>query len=175
MVVQFGLAMIRFGAVSASAPLTSATTSGTSGSIRQAKELSMTVTPAAANFGASALDVDPPAEKRAMSSPVGSAVSASSTTTSAPAHGNVLPAERADAKYRISSTGNDRCARMRRIMAPTCPVAPTTPTLHPPISAPPLARWTSSAGAAVDDGFGLLGAEFEGVVDGPDRGVQIGV
>src|SRR3954462_7442941 len=102
MVVQFGVAMIRFRGRSASAPLTSATTSGTSGSIRQADELSMTVTPAAANVGASALDVDPPAENSAMSRPDGSAFSASSTTTSAPAHGSVLPAERAEAKYRIS-------------------------------------------------------------------------
>jgi len=96
--VQFGLAMIRFGALCASAPLTSATTSGTSGSIRHADELSMTVTPAAANIGASSLDVDPPAENSAMSRPDGSAVDASSTRTSTPSHGSVLPAERAEAK-----------------------------------------------------------------------------
>ncbi len=40
-----------------SAPLTSLTTSGTSGSIRQADELSMTIAPAAANRGASSRDV----------------------------------------------------------------------------------------------------------------------
>ena len=48
--------MIPFGAVWARWPLTSLTTSGTSGSIRHADELSITVTPAAANLGASTLD-----------------------------------------------------------------------------------------------------------------------
>jgi hypothetical protein len=128
MVVQFGFAMMRLVAWWTSAPFTSATTSGTSGSIRHAEELSITVTPAAANVGASALELAPPAENSATSRPVGSASAASSTTTSAPCHGSVLPAERAEAKNLISSTGNERCARIRRIMVPTWPVAPTTPT-----------------------------------------------
>ena len=66
-----------------------------------------------------------------MSSPAGSAVAASSTRTSTPSHGSVVPAERAEAKKRISSTGNDRSASSRRITVPTCPVAPTTPTRKP--------------------------------------------
>ena len=65
----------------------------------------MTVTPAAANFGASSFDVAPPAENSAMSSPRGSAVAASSTRTSTPSHGSVVPADRAEAKNRISSIG----------------------------------------------------------------------
>ncbi len=97
-VVQFGLAMIPLGVLRTSWPLTSATISGTSGSMRNADELSMTIAPAAANFAANARDEVAPAENRAMSSPVGSAVSASSTTTSVPFHGKVVPAERADAK-----------------------------------------------------------------------------
>jgi len=72
-VVQLGLAMIPFGGFLAAAGLTSETTNGTSGSIRQADELSMTVTPAAANRGACALEVVAPAEKIAMCRPVGSA------------------------------------------------------------------------------------------------------
>ena len=72
-VVQFGLAMMPLRAFATSAPLTSATTSGTSGSIRQADELSITVAPAAANVGASSRDPAPPAENSAMSSPDGSA------------------------------------------------------------------------------------------------------
>ena len=88
--------------------MTSETTSGTSGSIRQAEELSTTITPAAANAGASAREVVAPAEKSAMSSPLGSAVAASSTTTSRPANGSTVPAERAEAKKRISSTGKAR-------------------------------------------------------------------
>ena len=43
-----------------------------------------------------------------MSRPVGSAVSASSTTTSRSPHVIVVPAERAEAKNRISATGKSR-------------------------------------------------------------------
>ena len=50
--------------------------------MRNAEELSITITPAAANFGASAFDDVAPAENRAMSRPDGSAVSASSTMIS---------------------------------------------------------------------------------------------
>ena len=85
MVVQFGLAMMPLRASAIAPGLTSDTTSGTSGSIRQAEELSTTVTPAAANTGARAREVVAPAEKTAMSRPDGSAVAASSTTTSVPA------------------------------------------------------------------------------------------
>ena len=85
-------------ATSTSSGLTSLTTSGIDGSLRQAEELSMTTTPAAANLGASSREVDAPAENTAMSSPVGSAVAASSTTTSTPCQGSVVPAERAEAK-----------------------------------------------------------------------------
>jgi hypothetical protein len=66
--------------------------------MRQAEELSMTTAPASANFGAYSLELAPPAENRAMSMPLRSAVATSSTTTSVPFHGSVVPAERADAK-----------------------------------------------------------------------------
>ncbi len=128
MVVQFGLATMPLGRWSSVCGFTSATTSGTSGSIRHADELSMTVTPAAANRGASAREPVAPAENSAMSSPVGSATSASSTAISSPFHGSVRPTERAEAKYRSSSTGKPRSARIARITLPTWPVAPTTPT-----------------------------------------------
>ena len=78
--------------------LTSETTSGTSGSMRNADELSMTVTPAAANRGASSFDDVAPAENKATSRPDGSAIEASSTVISPSAHGSVVPAERAEAK-----------------------------------------------------------------------------
>ena len=93
--------------------------SGTSGSIRHADELSITMAPAAANRGASSRDDVAPDENRAMSRPVGSAVEASSTVISPPFHGSVVPADRADAKYRISVTGKLRSARSRRITPPT--------------------------------------------------------
>ena len=56
------------------------------------------------------------------------AVSVSSTTTSPSPQGSFVPAERAEAKNRISSTGNDRSASSARITPPTWPVAPNTPT-----------------------------------------------
>src|SRR5450755_1599130 len=57
--------MILSAAVSASA-LSSGTTSFFVGSILQAEELSTTVIPAAANFGAHSSEVAPPAEKSAI-------------------------------------------------------------------------------------------------------------
>ena len=72
MVVQFGLAMMPFrGArlATSRAKFTSDTTSGTSGSLRHADELSITVTPAAANRGACTSDIVLPAENSAMSRP----------------------------------------------------------------------------------------------------------
>src|SRR3712207_7772439 len=98
MVVQLGLAMMPLRTSARACGLTSLTMSGTSGSRRQAELLSMTVTPASAYRGACALDVVAPAEKIAMSRPVGSAVEASSTGISPPAHGSVLPADRAEAR-----------------------------------------------------------------------------
>ena len=127
-VVQLGLATMPLGRSSSSWGLTSDTTSGTSGCMRQADELSMTVAPAAATFSAIARDVVAPAENRAMSMPDQSAVAASSTGMSAPCHGSVRPADRADAKKRMSPTGNSRSASTSRMTPPTCPVAPTTPT-----------------------------------------------
>ena len=69
MVVQLGLATMPLGRWSRSCGLTSDTTSGTSGSIRQADELSTTVAPAAATRGASAREVVAPAENSTMSRP----------------------------------------------------------------------------------------------------------
>jgi len=106
MVVQFGLATMPLGIESRACSLTSGTTRGTSGSMRQAEELSTTMTPDPATFGARAFEVAPPAENRAMSRPDQSAVSASSTSTSPSPQGRRRPAERADAKSRSSSTGN---------------------------------------------------------------------
>jgi hypothetical protein len=65
------------------------TTSGTCGSLRQAELLSITSAPTAATFGASASEVEPPAEKKTISSPAKSAVAASSTVISPPAQGRM--------------------------------------------------------------------------------------
>ena len=98
MVVQFGLPTMPFGIEASASAFTSGTTRGTSGSIRHADELSITMAPAAATRGASTREAAPPHEKRAMSRPAKSAVSASSTTMSSSPHGSVVPAERAEAK-----------------------------------------------------------------------------
>ena len=119
MVVQFGLAMMPLRASPMAPGLTSDTTSGTSGSMRNAEELSMTVTPAATNLGASSRDDVAPAENRAMSSPDGSATAASSTVIVPSPHGSVVPADRDEAKKRSSSRGNPRSASRRRITPPT--------------------------------------------------------
>ena len=69
MVVQLGLATIPLGIDASACGFTSDTTSGTSGSPRQAEELSITMAPAATTTGASFSDVAPPAEKNTMSRP----------------------------------------------------------------------------------------------------------
>ncbi len=68
-VVQFGFATIPFGIESSACGFTSDTTSGTSGSIRHADELSTTSAPSATTFGASRREVDAPAENTTTSSP----------------------------------------------------------------------------------------------------------
>src|SRR5690606_27300339 len=73
MVEQFGLAMILSALVNKLA-LISGTINFLSRSIRQADELSMTVVPISANFGAHSNETLPPAEKMAM---VGFALTAS--------------------------------------------------------------------------------------------------
>ena len=118
-VVQLGLAMMPLRASAMACGLTSETTSGTSGSIRNAEELSTTTAPASANFGARARDVVAPAENSATSRPLGSAVVASSTTTSRSPKGSTVPAERADAKKRTSSAGKPRSRRIWRMATPT--------------------------------------------------------
>ena len=79
MVVQFGLATMPLGRSASAWGFTSDTTSGTSGSMRHADELSITTAPAAAKRGARAREPVAPAENRAMSRPAESAVAASST------------------------------------------------------------------------------------------------
>ena len=69
MVVQLGLATMPLGIDSSACGLTSDTTSGTSGSRRQAEELSITTAPWEAARSAKARLVVAPAENRQTSSP----------------------------------------------------------------------------------------------------------
>src|ERR1700754_3250665 len=97
--------------------------------MRHAEELSITTAPAAANLGANSLEVAAPAENSTISSSVGSAAAASSTTISRPSQTSRLPAERAEANKRMVAIGKRRAARIRRMASPTTPVAPTIPIL----------------------------------------------
>src|ERR1700738_135809 len=105
-VVQVGLPTIPLGMLDRAAALTSGTTRGTAGSIRQAEELSMTTAPASATRGAHSRDAVAPIENRAKSIPPCSAVATSSTTTPS----SDRPADREEAKYRVEATGNPRDA-----------------------------------------------------------------
>src|SRR5688572_14384151 len=130
MVEQLGLAMIPRGRWRAASGLTSDTTSGTSASPRNTEELSMTTAPAAANFGAYARGTLRPAEKRAMSTPVGSKVARASTTIWRAPNSTLPPAERSLARTCSLAMGNPRSARIFSMVSPTAPVAPTTATLY---------------------------------------------
>ncbi len=126
-VVQLGLAMMPRCRRAASS-LTPATTSGTSSTRRKAEELSITTAPAAAKAGANFRARAAPAENRAMSTPRGSAVARSSTTTSPQRVETIRPAEREEAMRRSALSGKSRCSRIDRMVRPTRPVAPTMAT-----------------------------------------------
>ena len=66
--------------------------------MRQADELSMTMAPAAARRGARVRETDAGAEHSARSMPERSAVDASSTVISLSPQGNVVPADRLEAR-----------------------------------------------------------------------------
>ena len=107
-----------------------------------------------------------------MSIPEKSAVATSSTTTSVPFHGSVEPAERAEAKKRIVSTGKFRSSKIVRITRPTWPVAPTTATVKPAIFSLSLCKYAfSAARASVDNGLGNFGVHAESGVDNCNRAV----
>ena len=130
-VEQFGFATMPSWRSSASR-LTSATTSGTLGSIRQALELSTTTQPASANCGAHSRDTAPPAEKSAMSKPSIASSAERAHLELAVAEGNLL-ARRALGRER-HDLGRRRSARSpitSSIVEPTAPVAPTTATRRP--------------------------------------------
>src|SRR3990170_5490362 len=127
MVEQFGFAMILSSLVNASA-LISGTTNFLPGSILHAEELSITVMPASANFGAHSSEVLPPAEKIAT---WGFAAIASVMLTTLyffPLYSTSLPTDLSEATGINSVTGKFLSASTCNILVPTNPVAPTTAT-----------------------------------------------
>src|SRR6266480_786133 len=133
--------------------LISGMTSGTSGSMRKADELSMTTAPAFTATGANFLEMPLPAENSAMSTPSNECSLSSSMTTFCPRKSSVLPAERALASAFNFPTGNRRLFMVAINSAPTAPVTPAmaitgsvfTGGLHQAIKKPQ----TFSGGASV--------------------------
>ena len=128
MVEQLGLAMMPLGRFAAASMFTSGTTSGTSGSIRHALELSITTAPRAAAAGASSREAEAPALKSAISTPSKAAGSASLTSIEPPRKGSFCPTDRAEASATTRVDGNSLASSVRSISRPTTPVAPTTAT-----------------------------------------------
>src|SRR5690606_41494832 len=123
MVEQFGFAMI-LSSIVRTCPFISGTISFFSGSIRQADELSITMVPTSANFGAHYREVPPPAENIAAS---GASLMASSTLLTAsalPLKGILLPTDLGDATRYRAVNGNRQPSRTQRLPLPTTPVHP---------------------------------------------------
>ena len=126
-VVQLGFAMMPR-CFLMSSPLISGMTSGTVSSMRKHEELSTTTAPACTAIGANSFEMPLPALKSAMSTPAKDAAVSSSTTTSWPKAGRVLPAERAEASSVSLPMGKLRFSSVLIISIPTAPVAPTMAT-----------------------------------------------
>ena len=101
---QLGLAII-LSAVVNSWALISGTINFLVGSIRQAEELSITVVPAAANLGAQSKDVWPPAENKAISAFMSTAVCKPTTLYFLPLNSISLPTDFSEATGINSVTG----------------------------------------------------------------------
>src|SRR5690606_9101911 len=99
-------------------------------------ELSITVVPAAANFGAHSSDVEPPAENSAISGFAATASARLITEYSFPLKEIFLPTDFSDATIKSSDIGKFLSSYTWSITPPTIPVAPTTaifiliPALH---------------------------------------------
>src|SRR5437588_3031016 len=129
MVEQFGLATIPFGMLRRASAFTSGTTSGTSGSMRQALELSITIAPARAAIGLDPRLTDAGVDDSTMSTPANASGRIGSTVYDLPLNWIDLPALRSEARNLIVRRLNARSMSTCRMLSPTAPVAPTTATL----------------------------------------------
>src|ERR1700730_10399095 len=98
MVEQFGLATIPLGMERSASALTSGTTSGTSGSMRQALELSTTMAPARAAIGLDSRLTDAGMLDRTISTPTNASGLIGSTVYVLPLNVSSLPALRSEAR-----------------------------------------------------------------------------
>src|SRR5262249_20794712 len=116
--------------------LTSGTTSGTSGSMRHALELSTTTAPAFAAIGLYSRLIIAGVLDRTRSTPANASGRNASTGYVFPMNSIGLPALRSEARNLIERGGNWRSTSTCRMISPTAPVAPTTATwgttlMHP--------------------------------------------
>src|SRR5689334_17880918 len=123
MAAQFGLAIMPLCSLMRP-PLISGMTSGTFGSMRNADELSITTAPAFTATGANFLDMAPPAENSAISTPWNELSVSSSTTISRPRKLSLWPAERLLASAFSPPTRKPRRSMVAMNSAPTAPVTP---------------------------------------------------
>ncbi len=103
-------------------------TKGTSESILHAELLSITTAPDFVAIGAQCLDVSPPAEKSAKSTPLNEYSFTACTLISFPQYLIVVPAERGEARGIISEIGKSLRSSVFNISRPTSPVTPRTAT-----------------------------------------------
>src|SRR6266849_1505387 len=108
--------------------LISGITSGTFGSMRKADELSTTTAPAYTAMGVNFLEMPPPAENSAISTPSKELSLSSSITPFWPRKSTVLPADRALASALSLPTRKARLSMVAMNSAPTAPVTPAMAT-----------------------------------------------
>src|SRR5690348_13802257 len=182
-VVQFGLAMMPLGRFAACSGLTSGTTSGTAGSMRNAPELSTATAPRAAATGAHAADTSSGTSNMATSTPSKTSSARATTSVCWPRTLRRRPADRGDATSRISPHTSSLVESRSSITVPTAPVAPTTAKTGRAVTGSPT-RWAyctphrghraaSPARPPVHHGLYLAGIQVEGPVRGGHRGVHV--
>src|SRR5579862_10064610 len=125
-VVQFGFAMIPFGRRARCSGLISGTTSGTSGSIRNAPELSTATAPRSAATGAHSAETSSGTSNMATSMPSNASSLSAMTSVSRPLTMSWRPADRGEAISLISPQMSWRLVSRSSMTVPTAPVAPTT-------------------------------------------------
>src|SRR6266849_3115053 len=108
--------------------LISGITSGTFGSMRKADELSTTTAPAFTAMGVNFLEMPPPAENSAISTPSKEFSSSASIMTFWPRKSIVLLADRALASALSLPTRKPRLSMVAMNSAPTAPVTPAMAT-----------------------------------------------
>src|SRR5262245_2680551 len=153
MVEQLGLATMPLGMRRSASALTSGTTSGTSGSMRQALELSMTTAPALAATGLYSRLTWAGVLESTISTPANASARIGSTVYDLPLKETALPLLRSEARNLMPRKEKARSSSTCRMISPTAPVAPTTATLGATTAS---LSYQDSAPAAAGASFDVL-------------------